>query len=283
MSALPTGWRSSVLGDVTKVRKEKSDPRQLPNLPFIGLEEVEAHTGRIISTQNTSALKSAVSLFAEGDVLYGRLRPYLNKVAIPDFAGAASAEFIVFPRSKILERRYLQWVRMSSDFLSFTALKSTGDRPRVSYESISSYEFPVPPIGEQRRIVAKIHSLFTKSRRSRDHLGHIPRLVEKYKQAHFSEALGGPLTREWRETHGETSAWRSIATDEIIRDIVAGKNLRCEERPPADHERGVLKVSAVTWGTFDPKATKTLPATFIPPKHTRVQAGDFLLSRANTL
>jgi type I restriction enzyme, S subunit len=71
MSELPTGWTPAVLGDVITVRRDKKDPRQLPNLPFIGLEEVEAHTGRIISTQNTSALKSSVALFDKGDVLYG--------------------------------------------------------------------------------------------------------------------------------------------------------------------------------------------------------------------
>lgn len=188
MNELPTGWALANLGNVTSVRKDKKDPRHLPNLPFIGLEEVEAHSGRIVSTQGTSALKSAVSLFAEGDVLYGRLRPYLNKVVIPNFAGAASAEFIVFPRSEVLQPRYLQRVLMSPDFVSFTALKSTGDRPRVSYENISGYTFPVPPIREQRRIVEKIDSLSAKSKRARDHLDHIPRLVEKYKQAILAAA-----------------------------------------------------------------------------------------------
>jgi type I restriction enzyme, S subunit len=202
MNELPTGWARAALGDATTVRKEKEDPRNLPNLPFIGLEEVEAHTGRIISTQNTSTLKSAVALFAKGDILYGRLRPYLNKVVIPDFAGAASAEFIVLPGSKLLEPRYLQCVLMSPTFVEFTALKSTGDRPRVSYESISPYVFPLPPIKEQGRIVAKIDSLSAKSKRARDHLDHIPRLVEKYKQAILAAAFRGELTREWRRNNG---------------------------------------------------------------------------------
>jgi type I restriction enzyme S subunit len=200
MNELPTGWARAALGDATTVRKEKEDPRNLPNLPFIGLEEVEAHTGRIISTQNTSTLKSAVALFAKGDILYGRLRPYLNKVVIPDFAGAASAEFVVLPGSKLLEPRYLQCVLMSPTFVEFTALKSTGDRPRVSYESISPYLFPLPPIKEQGRIVAKIDSLSAKSKRARDHLDHIPRLVEKYKQAILAAAFRGVLTLEWRAT-----------------------------------------------------------------------------------
>src|SRR6478672_8509828 len=69
----------------------------------------------------------------------------------------------------------------------------------------------------------------------------------------------------------------------VIENIVAGKNLRCEERPPNEDEKGVLKVSAVTWGNFDPLAAKTLPKSFVPAPQTRVQAGDFLISRANTL
>lgn len=59
----------------------------------------------------------------------------------------------------------------------------------------------VAPLPEQRRIVAKIDSLSANSRRARDHLDHIPRLVEKYKQAILAAAFRGELTREWRARH----------------------------------------------------------------------------------
>jgi type I restriction enzyme, S subunit len=124
------------------------------------------------------------------------LRPYLNKVVIPNFAGAASAEFIVFSGAEILEPRYLQRVLMSPRFVSFASLKSTGDRPRVSYESIGSYEVLIPPIKEQQRIAAKIDSLSAKSKRARDELDRIPRLVEKYKQAILAAAFSGKLMPE---------------------------------------------------------------------------------------
>ena len=60
------------------------------------------------------------------------------------------------------------------------------------------FELPIAPLPEQRRIVAKIDSLTGKSKRARDHLDHIPRLVEKYKQAVLAAAFRGDLTREWR-------------------------------------------------------------------------------------
>src|SRR5580704_2627029 len=66
----------------------------------------------------------------------------------------------------------------------------------------------------------------------RDHLDHIPLLVEKYKKAILASAFSGELTRKWRDTNRQSSAWDSKKTETIITNIVAGKNLRCEERPP---------------------------------------------------
>ena len=191
MSVVPQGWVLVTLGEVTAPRGDKADPSDLDDLPFIGLEEVEAHTGRIIRMQTTSGLKSAVALFGKDDLLYGRLRPYLNKVVLAEGSGAASAEFIILPPSEALEQSYLQRTLMSPDFVQFTGLRSTGDRPRVSFEGVSDYQFPLPPRPEQRRIVAKMDSLTGKSRRAREHLDHIPRLVEKYKQAVLVAAFSG--------------------------------------------------------------------------------------------
>lgn len=77
--------------------------------------------------------------------------------------------------------------------------------------------------------------------------------------------------------------WATAEIGDLLYGITAGKNLKCEERPPQAHERGVIKVSAVTWGTFDATQSKTLPTSFEPAPETRIKAGDFLFSRANTL
>lgn len=146
----------------------------------------------------TAGLKSAVSIFAKHDLLYGRLRPYLNKVLMADFAGAASAEFIVLPPSDAAEQSFVQRVLMSPQFVAFTGLRSTGDRPRISFERIADYQIELPPLLEQRRIVAKIDSLTGKSRRAREHLDHIPRLVEKYRQAVLAAAFSGVMSSDRR-------------------------------------------------------------------------------------
>ena len=77
--------------------------------------------------------------------------------------------------------------------------------------------------------------------------------------------------------------WAVATMGDLLLAIQAGKSLKCEERPPKENERGVVKVSAVTWGTFDAAQSKTLPKSFEPMSDTAIKAGDFLFSRANTL
>ena len=77
--------------------------------------------------------------------------------------------------------------------------------------------------------------------------------------------------------------WTVATMGDLLLAIQAGKSLKCEERPPKENERGVVKVSAVTWGTFDAAQSKTLPKSFEPMSDTAIKAGDFLFSRANTL
>ncbi|WP_316205338.1 restriction endonuclease subunit S [Bradyrhizobium sp. SZCCHNS3004] len=79
------------------------------------------------------------------------------------------------------------------------------------------------------------------------------------------------------------NGWTQAPLGNLLNAIEAGKNLRCEERPPRAGELGVVKVSAVTWGHFDPSQSKTLPTDYSPPKDAQIRHGDLLISRANTL
>lgn len=195
MSDLPQGWAETTLGEIVTWRKDKVDPANVPEKPFIGLEDIEPHTSVILRIGLASEVKSSVACFEAGDVLYSRLRPYLNKVARPDFSGVASAEILALKPSDAAEAEFVRRKIMTREFLDFTAMLDKGDRPRVSYDEISNFRVSLPPFAEQQRIVAKIDSLAGKSRRAGDHLDHIPRLVEKYKQAILDAAFDGRLTK----------------------------------------------------------------------------------------
>lgn len=82
--------------------------------------------------------------------------------------------------------------------------------------------------------------------------------------------------------HTLPSTWRWVRVGELLLDSDAGKSPQCEERPRVQDEYGVLKVSAVSWGSFRPGENKALPADIKPFTAYEVHSGDFLLSRANT-
>ena len=93
---LPEGWVQTILEDVTVPIRVSVQPQEVSTLHYIGLEHIEAETMRLIGTAPANELKSNASRFGPNDVLYGRLRPYLNKVFRPDFEGICSPEFWYF-------------------------------------------------------------------------------------------------------------------------------------------------------------------------------------------
>jgi type I restriction enzyme, S subunit len=210
-------WPQVELGDVVKPRRQKASPASLGDVPFIGLEHVEAQTARILDIGRTSEMKSAVAVFQTGDVLYGRLRPYLNKVVRPDFAGAASAEFIVLPGNDRIDAGFLQHLLMQRSFVEFASHINQGDRPRVDFEQIGRFRFFLPSLVEQRCIVAKLENLLARSKKAREELTLVPRLVERYKQAILALAFKGEMTAEWRDENASLSAVPATAEIEAER------------------------------------------------------------------
>ena len=146
-------------------------------------------------------MKSSAAIFRAGDVLYGRLRPYLNKVAQPNFDGLASGEFIVFPNTTLISSSFLKHRLNAADFVSFASHLNEGDRPRVSFDQIGEFEILIPPPLEQRRIVAKIEELFSELDKGIESLKAARAKLNVYRQAVLKHAFEGKLTEQWREMH----------------------------------------------------------------------------------
>ena len=198
MTDLPTGWTSGPLSDFIGPRADRVPPANFPELPFVGMDHVEAHTTKIIGTVPAAQMKSNASRFWRNDVLYGRLRPYLNKVAQPSFDGLASAEFIVFKGSGLIDPGFLRYRLHAGDFVSFASHLNEGDRPRVSFDQIGAFHVLVPPIREQRRIVERIEALFEEIDRGVESLRAAKTAVGLYRQSLLKSAFEGRLTANWR-------------------------------------------------------------------------------------
>ena len=198
---LPPGWVKAPLSKVVQPRGEKVSPSDYPSLPFIGMDHVEAHTTRILGAVSASEMKSNAARFYERDILYGRLRPYLNKVTQMQFEGLASAEFIIFPDTEFLSSAFLKYRLNAADFVSFASHLNEGDRPRVNFAQIGDFKILVPPTDEQVRIVTKIEELFSELNKGIESFKTAREQLIVYRQAVLKHAFEGRLTEEWRKKH----------------------------------------------------------------------------------
>ena len=195
----PTGWAVAPLSQVIQPRGVKVKPSDHPDARFIGMDHVESQSTRILGSLPAVAMKSSAAIFRAGDVLYGRLRPYLNKVAQPNFDGLASGEFIVFPNTTLISSSFLKHRLNAADFVSFASHLNEGDRPRVSFDQIGEFEILIPPPLEQHRIVAKIEELSSELDKGIESLKAARAKLNIYRQAVLKHAFEGKLTAQWRE------------------------------------------------------------------------------------
>jgi len=165
------------------------------------MEDIEAGSMTLSSVGHFAEMKSAAAPFFPGDVLYGKMRPYLNKVHEAKQTGACSAEFLVFPSNPQLNSSFLRFLLHSRAFVRFAAHpdKMTGDRPRIDFDDIKGYQFLLPPLDEQARIVERIEQLFQQVEEGEKALKAAQKLVEKYRLSLLKAAVTGELTKDWRE------------------------------------------------------------------------------------
>lgn len=176
-------------------------PREHPELPYIGLEHIESESMRLVGNSDASQIRSSSILFEKGDVLYAKMRPYLNKVWVAEFVGVCSAEFLVFPNTKELNSAFLALRLNADDFVDFANQQVSGERPRVDFESLKSFLILLPPLAEQERIVATVKESFTRMRASASACNRGSERLGKYRTVVLRAAVTGELTHEWRKTH----------------------------------------------------------------------------------
>jgi type I restriction enzyme S subunit len=196
---VPQGWVWVALRHLVTLRGEKSAPDKNSPFAFVGMDDVPSNSLRIETKGAFKAMKSAGNKFYPGDVLYGRLRPYLNKAVVADFEGVASGEFIVMRPKEGIDAHYLQLWMHTRKFVNGATRDTSGDRPRIDFDKIADLDLALPPTAEQRRIVARIDELFTKIADGETALTRARDDLDIWRRTLLRAAVTGKLTRGWRE------------------------------------------------------------------------------------
>lgn len=193
---LTTNLRRVTLSGILEPRKIKDIPTRFPDLPYIGMEHVAKEIGKLESFGVSAEYRSSAPKVEKGDVLYGRLRPYLNKVVIAPFEAFASGEFIVLPENEEICSKFLQYRLLSQDFVNFAGTLDTGDRPRVSWEQISKFEIELPSLTEQQKIVETMEEHLSRLDASVAVADSMDQQSSSLRRSLLRAAFTGQLTKE---------------------------------------------------------------------------------------
>ena len=155
------GWEMVKLGEVLQKINANINPQDFNGeVKYIGLENIESNSGSLVGEVNSvySIIKSAKTKFIKGDVLYGKLRPNLNKVYMATFDGICSTDIIVLRERNGISigkfyAEYLRGEKFNKEVL--TGIKGA-QLPRVGFEYLSEIIIPLPPISIQQAIVKRI-------------------------------------------------------------------------------------------------------------------------------
>lgn len=157
----PKGWEKVELNKLCSFKKKSIKPEDIKaGQNYVALDSVEKVTGNIITVYNVEKyeLKSNKFWFDDSYILYGKLRPYLNKVALPDFEGICSTDIIpIQPINKKSNKLFITSILRHNSFVAFADERSSGaNLPRISPSEVEKYSTINPPIILQNQFAERV-------------------------------------------------------------------------------------------------------------------------------
>ena len=160
---------------------------------LLNLDQIEPHTGTLLSREyvERSGLGTSTHAFEDGNVLYSKLRPYLNKVILPDIAGYCTSELVPMrPNQAVVTREYLAAYLRSPSFLNWVSQQVDGAKmPRVSMKVLWEHCIELPTLDEQKRITAILDKADNLRRKRQETVW----LADEFLRAVFIDMFGDPV------------------------------------------------------------------------------------------
>ena len=265
--------------------------------------------GEISARERTVPYKGGMFAAYPGDVVFSRIDARNGAIGVLQ-EGIAQAvvtsEFPVFvPVPDRLDGGFVKLVLRTGNFLAALRQKASGTsgRKRITPDAFADLHIPLPPLDEQRAIVAAHYAALSRAadlEREADE-------AEAQAMEAFEAALGfgppaplperpifiasfkdldrwsheGILRRIAEGDTAHTSPYPIVRLRDVIADLENGWSPKCHDRPAEPGEWGVLKLGAVSFGVFNPEENKALPKHLEPRPHLEVNPGELLISRAN--
>lgn len=156
--------------------------------PHIGIDSIEKETGKLIGYRTISedGVVSGKYLFTPQHIIYSKIRPNLNKVALPDFDGLCSADaYPILVKKEICNREYMGYTLRNKYFLDYIlAFSSRTNLPKVNKKQVEGFKLPLPPMGLQNQFADFVHQV-DKSKFDTMTFAPIYAIINLYLHTHF--------------------------------------------------------------------------------------------------
>ena len=186
--------RTVQLAEVMTVDRTAASETECRTLPYVGLEHIEKNAGHFTADfrRTPETLLATKYRFTPRHVLYGKLRPNLNKITLPDFDGVCTTEILpLMPQPQTLDRGYLYGALLSQRFVKWASNSVSGaNLPRLDPERLREYEIELPDLSEQQRVAGRLEQA-DRLRRTRR---YALELTDTFLPAAFLELFGDPTT-----------------------------------------------------------------------------------------
>lgn len=259
------GWTKVAFGDVVRLCTERSnDPEADGFERYIGLEHLDPGELRVRRWGDLADGVTFTNVFRPGQVLFGKRRAYQRKVAVADFSGVCSGDiYVLEPKSNDLLPELLPFICQTEAFFEHAVGTSAGSlSPRTNWESLADFEFALPSIAEQRRLVGGL----TASQMAVAAVANLRDQVSTLRLAAIR--------------HFESQVHAGSNLNGLVTELESGSSPPSTGEEAGAHERGVLKVSAVgDWEFVAHEAKAVAPGDY--DESVEVHSGDLLIARAN--
>lgn len=212
--SMPKGWEEVRLRDIISIKSEKYTPNKNEVKKCIELEHLEQNTGILLEYTNSNLQKSTKNVFKKGQVLFGKLRPYLKKYYLAEFDGVCSSEIWVMSGNNVLNN-FLFYLVQSDDFMNAANISCGTKMPRADWKYMQEITIKLPPLKEQEKIAEILSSCD-------EHIKNLKNLkseLEKEKLHLMNELLSGKT-----RFSSFTTPWQEVTLADIC-DIQKGQQL----------------------------------------------------------
>ena len=273
-------WPTGALDSVAILDRRSIHPSEAePATPYLGLEHLDGDGGiNCVQTIGAAGLRSNKFQFSDRHVLFGKLRPYLRKIARPAFSGVCSTDIIpILPKDGV-SRDYLFYFLRTPDSVNLAASRCTGvNLPRLSPKRLASFRVPLPPLAEQKRIARILDAADALRAKRHEALAELDTLL----RCTFLDMFGDPGTNPL--------GWRVGRLEKCFSKTRAGTC--CGPFGSALKKREYVEDGIPVWGIDNVEPNQFIqdrslfitPAKFAQLRRYSVESGDILISRAGTV